>query len=262
MIALTIDCEQWNAPLLRGIETSENNNTDYSKKGNLELLRILDELKIKATFFVTGFFAEKEPEQVRNIFEKGHEVASHGYSHFYRHSNFSKGELEKDILKSKEKIEKVIKKRVIGFRSPQLQYSEELIRILDKTGFKYDSSLHPAFVPGYYNNLSASLSIHRPIKNLKIKEIPIGVIPYIRQPISWVWMRCIGNWWTGIGVNALLRRKISPVVYFHSWEFTKIKSRHVPFYFRYRTGGRFAESFSSFIKTYKKEGFVMLSELI
>lgn len=261
-MAITIDCEQWNAPLLRGIRASENNNTSYSNQGNLKLFRILDDLRIKATFFVTGYFAEKEPEQLKCILEGGHEIASHGYNHFYRGGGITKEDLEKDILKSKEKIEKIIKKKVVGFRAPQLQYSNKLIKILDRLGFKYDSSLHPALVPGYYVNISAPLGIHKPFPNLKIREIPIGVIPYIRQPIGWVWMRCIGNWWTDIGVNALLKQGIDPVIYVHSWEFTKIKSKNVPFYFKYRTGKNFSKRFAGFIKHHKEEEFVTLSELI
>ena len=44
-------------------------------------LRILDQLHVRATFFLLGMHAEKRPELVRAIVAAGHEVASHGYSH-------------------------------------------------------------------------------------------------------------------------------------------------------------------------------------
>ena len=46
-----------------------------------ELLRLLDELDIKATFFVTGANAEIRPETLKSIVESGHEIGNHTYSH-------------------------------------------------------------------------------------------------------------------------------------------------------------------------------------
>lgn len=47
---------------------------------------ILDTLKqenIKATFFVLGSRVENMPETVKRIYEEGHYIANHGYSHVY-----------------------------------------------------------------------------------------------------------------------------------------------------------------------------------
>ena len=45
------------------------------------ILDLLDNFNIKATFAVLGIVAEQHPELIRTIYEKGHEVASHAYSH-------------------------------------------------------------------------------------------------------------------------------------------------------------------------------------
>lgn len=259
MIALTIDCEQWVGPLLRGKNVPENNNVLFSRKGNETLLKIFDEFDIKATFFVTGYFAQKEPKQVKKILSKGHEIASHGYSHYYKKRNFN---LKKDIQKSKELIEQIIGKELVGFRAPQMRYSIKLLRLLDKLGFGYDSSLHPAFVPGKYFNIKSPLHIHKPLKEIDIKEIPAGVMPYTRLPISWVWMRNIGVWWTNIGVNMLLSKNITPNIYFHSWDFAEMNSKHVPFYITRGTGERFCNKLIKFLKIHKKQKFISLNKLI
>jgi peptidoglycan/xylan/chitin deacetylase (PgdA/CDA1 family) len=47
----------------------------------LKILRILEQCSVKATFFIVGSFAAKYPELVKLIFQKGHEVANHSYSH-------------------------------------------------------------------------------------------------------------------------------------------------------------------------------------
>lgn len=45
------------------------------------LLELLRAKKVKATFFVIGFMAEKYPELVRDIALSGHEVGNHSFSH-------------------------------------------------------------------------------------------------------------------------------------------------------------------------------------
>ena len=48
-----------------------------------EILRILDEYNVKATFFVLGSLAERNPELILEEYSRGHYVANHGYSHKY-----------------------------------------------------------------------------------------------------------------------------------------------------------------------------------
>lgn len=47
------------------------------------ILDLLKKENIKATFFVLGNRAEKQPEIVKREYEEGHYVANHGYSHVY-----------------------------------------------------------------------------------------------------------------------------------------------------------------------------------
>ena len=48
-----------------------------------QILDILNERGIKATFFVLGSNVEKNPGMVRRMYEEGHFIANHGYSHVY-----------------------------------------------------------------------------------------------------------------------------------------------------------------------------------
>lgn len=45
------------------------------------ILEILRREKVKATFFVIGFMAEKNPELIKEIAKEGHAIANHSYSH-------------------------------------------------------------------------------------------------------------------------------------------------------------------------------------
>lgn len=255
MIALTIDCEQWTPLLREGIP--QYNNVFYSQEGNEKLLKIFKKFDIKATFFVTGYFAEKYPKQVKKIYLQGHEIASHGYNHCYRNNKIN---IEKDIKKSKNIIEGIIGEKIYGFRAPQAQYSLGLLKILKKLNFRYDSSLHPALVPGFYSNIIYPLNPFIPT-NIGVKEIPIAVMPYLRCPIGWLWMRNFGAWWTNIGVKLLSKKNIIPVLYFHSWEFADISSKYLPFCYLRNTGDKFCNILSNFLKKHKNKKFITLSEL-
>ena len=48
-----------------------------------EILDILKNENIKATFFVLGANVEKYPETIKRIYEEGHYIANHGYTHVY-----------------------------------------------------------------------------------------------------------------------------------------------------------------------------------
>ncbi|NMB07041.1 MAG: polysaccharide deacetylase [Tissierellia bacterium] len=49
-----------------------------------QILDILDEYDVKATFFVIGNLAEKYPDIIKRINESGHGIGNHSYSHSYK----------------------------------------------------------------------------------------------------------------------------------------------------------------------------------
>ncbi|MBU0767032.1 polysaccharide deacetylase family protein [Patescibacteria group bacterium] len=259
MIALTIDAEQWNCPLLEGKDSEENKNISYSRDGNEVLLELFKKYDIKSTFFVTGFFGEKESQQVKLLNNNGHEIACHGYHHYWRgNKNLS---IKEEVSKSKDVIGNIINKKISGFRAPQLQYSSELIEVLNEEGFIYDSSLHPTCIPGAYNNISQPISIFKPLIDSNILEIPVAVSP-MRLPIGWMFMRLFGIDRTIRCCKKLIEKGITPVIYFHSWELVGVKSKNVPFYYTYRTGMPFAKDIEKFIQVFGSSAFTTVENLI
>jgi peptidoglycan-N-acetylglucosamine deacetylase len=114
------------------------------------LLELFSKYKIKATFFVVGYFAEKFPELIKEIHEEGHEIASHSFSHIDLR-NTSKVEIEKDLLKSFNVLEKITGEKVLGFRAPffSIDNSNSWIINFLKKHVKYDSSIFPVKSPLY-----------------------------------------------------------------------------------------------------------------
>ena len=56
---------------------------DGPSSNTSQILDILKERGIKATFFVLGSNVENHPEIVKRMYEEGHFIANHGYSHVY-----------------------------------------------------------------------------------------------------------------------------------------------------------------------------------
>ena len=75
--------------LVKGIYSSDEKNVyltfDDGPSPNVtpQILKILGDYNVPATFFVLGSRAELYPELIRQEFEAGHYIANHGYTHVY-----------------------------------------------------------------------------------------------------------------------------------------------------------------------------------
>lgn len=82
-----------------------------------QILDILRDRQVPATFFVCGKNAERYPETLRRIHREGHTVGNHTYDHpflYFRSRSFMSGEIDR----TQEAIEKIIGQRPSCFRPP------------------------------------------------------------------------------------------------------------------------------------------------
>ena len=217
---------------------------DYSGKGLASCLELFSKLDISATFFVTGKFAERHGPLVDLISRRGHEIANHGYSHKDL-LNIAGEDLRREILDAQQVLEAIARKKIRGFRCPNLRFNKEVFTILKEYDYLYDSSVHPTKVPFRYDNRHYPLE---PFLFDGVLEIPISVTPKLRLPIGWFWMRNLGVSWSLSGAKALIEQGIDVVFYAHNWEFTDISRLDISWTKRRRTGARFQEMISDFVK--------------
>lgn len=82
-----------------------------------QLLDGLKERDVKATFFVMGKHVEQYPELIERMYEEGHLIGNHTYSHIQL--NKSNGEaFKEELVKTNELIEKVTGQEVQYVRPP------------------------------------------------------------------------------------------------------------------------------------------------
>lgn len=93
-----------------------------------DILNTLREHDVKATFFIIGVWAEKNPDEVKMIADEGHDVANHSYSH-YKMSSLNSSAIKSEILKCDRVLKKITGKDVELFRPPYGDYNNDVVRI-------------------------------------------------------------------------------------------------------------------------------------
>ena len=109
------------------------------------VLRLLGHYQTRATFFILGWIAEKCPSLIKEIVAGGHEIASHGYGHELVYKLTSEAFFN-DLRRSKEILESITAKPVLGYRAPSFSITPKsgwALDVLKNVGFKYDSSIFP-----------------------------------------------------------------------------------------------------------------------
>ncbi len=113
------------------------------EQGMPRLLELYEKHNVKATFFYTGYIAKLYPQVVKMAFEKGHEIGSHGLTHRSEKAFdvLSYDQQVEHLRKSKEIIENITGTEIISFRAPAARVNNNIVKALEETGYKIDSSV-------------------------------------------------------------------------------------------------------------------------
>ena len=259
-LLMTVDVEEWYHSMWFDVNKIMDDPPSFCEKDLNSILDFFSALNITATFFVLGEIAETSPGLVEMIADAGHEIACHGYSH---DSATSLGviKFEEHLEKAKGVIERVLRTKLLGYRSPNYGINTEAINILESRGFRYDSSVVPCLrIPGWYGSPSTPVTPYKPSRrngskidsNRDFWEIPIAVLPKVRFPGGGGWyLRNIGSFWTKTIVKMLLKK--GPVtIYIHPWEVSDYHPnlKGVPFHVFRRTGKYVRAAIRNLVKNF------------
>lgn len=154
---LSFDIEDWfHAHNLRQVVSRDEwDECEFRVARNTRtILDLLDDHDAKATFFVLGWVAERAPDLVREIDERGHEIASHGYNHELLYEQ-SPDEVRADLERSLDVLEGLTDQPIRGYRAPSFSITDAAMDVLADLGFEYDSSSFPVSNHDRYGSLSA-----------------------------------------------------------------------------------------------------------
>lgn len=185
------------------------------------LLDLFAAFKVKATFFILGWVAERSPELVRAIAEQGHEIASHGYNHRVL-SRQTPDEFREDVQRSQKCLQNIIGRTVLGFRCSSASITDWAIDILAQEGFLYDSSLFPATYHDVYGKLKNS-DPNKPVERLSngLWEVKFSSLKIAQYQIPWSgggYFRLLPYPIFKWGVTKILEEQGVFNFYIHPWE--------------------------------------------
>jgi polysaccharide deacetylase family protein (PEP-CTERM system associated) len=196
----------------------------------------------KATFFVLGWIAQRLPHLVREIHNRGHEVASHGFSHVLCTTQ-SLPDLKTDLIRSRQLLEEIIGAQVHGYRAPSFSVNDDILKVIQDAGYLYDSSFNSFELNSRYGRLNLADNarggvlypvspgfFELPVSNLKFgtATLPLGGGGYFRLLPFAIFH---------LGVRRVLEKESSYLFYLHPWEIDpeqpRVKEANFSFKFRH-----------------------------
>lgn len=100
-----------------------------------EILEILDEFDVNATFFLVGFWVDDYTDMVKKIDEAGCEIGTHSNTHPDM-VKLDKESVSEELSTSVSKIEAVTGKKVTLFRAPFGSYNNQLLEVAESMNLK------------------------------------------------------------------------------------------------------------------------------
>lgn len=194
------------------------------------MLDLFESVQVHATFFVLGWIAERHPSLVKAIVARGHEVASHGYSHT-NVTRQSPAAFRADIRRTRNLLQDISGTPVRGYRAANFSIGRETawaFTVLEEEGYAYSSSVYPMWHDQDVIQLRQR-GPFTPEETGGLLEIPLTTVSMLGVDLP-----CSGGGyfrllpysvsrWALRRVNSLERRPF--VFYVHPWEIDPAQPR-------------------------------------
>lgn len=248
MIFLHVDVDNlWVYEEEFGIKILPNKEYIYTKSLPL-LLKLLKKTNSKATFMIIG--KDLKLKACRSFCKKavldGHEIANHTWSHPVSFGKLSFEEKKLEIIKTHQIITEACGKKPVGFRGAGYYQDKDIISILKKLGYKYDSSVLPGFAKAFMNTyailkgkenkhktfgrFSYLFSPQRPFeiryrKTQSLSEFPISVFPFIRLPVHTTFAYFFGSLYKKLLLKYIKTKPGYFLYLFHAIDFVDLQRK-------------------------------------
>ncbi|MFI3249671.1 MAG: polysaccharide deacetylase family protein [Eubacteriales bacterium] len=100
-----------------------------------QIIEILEEYDVKATFFVVGDWVDRFPDSVKALFDAGHEIMNHSNDHAH-YPKLSSEEIIADLTACNDKIEAITGVRPTLVRLPYGDYDDKVIVAIRSLGME------------------------------------------------------------------------------------------------------------------------------
>ncbi len=102
----------------------------------LQLLDVLDQYQVKATFFLRGGWVKDHSDLAKEIYRRGHSIGNHSLAHGHM-KTMTQDKVSTDIIESTNIIKNTIGYTPYLFRPPYGEYNNMLLNVLGEQGYPY-----------------------------------------------------------------------------------------------------------------------------
>lgn len=223
---LSVDVEDW-FQVGAFEEVIERGNwdslTDRVNRNTHEVLDLFDQAGAKATFFTLGWVAKRHGDLMREIVDRGHELASHGWDHA-RVFTFTREEFAKDIERARKTLEDASGTQIKGYRAPSFSIDQRTpwaYMELAEQGYTYSSSVAPVR-HDHYGWAEAPRFAFKPLPWADLIEIPVTTAKFAGKRLAaggGGFFRVLPYAFSRWAIRQVNREDERPAVfYFHPWE--------------------------------------------
>lgn len=241
--ALSFDIEDWFH--IVEIKAAEN-PADWASFPSIvqrrtgQILGLLKEFDVRATFFVLGWVAQRYPDLVRRIADGGHEIGTHSFWH-RKVYELTPDTFHEDLIESIDVLQQHAGIKVHGFRAPSFSIvpgTEWAFEIINKAGLRYDASLFPA--RRAHGGYPCEFGPHsrRVSDSQSIAELPMSVLKWGPSRFCFSgggYFRLLPAWLIEHGIRCMEKARRPAVVYLHPRDFaTDCPVAPMPAYRRFK----------------------------
>ncbi len=194
------------------------------ERNTREVLDVLAAGGVRGTFFALGWVADRFPSLLRDVHQRGHEVASHGYEHRLVDA-MDPETFRADLRRASDAIERACGVRVRGFRAPSFSVSARALwayDVLREEGYAYSSSVFPV----RHDRYGIPSFPRHPVRLADGAGRTIWEFPMTTWRVLGVNLPVAGGGWMRLLPPAVMHRAIRAenragapaIVYLHPWE--------------------------------------------
>jgi len=188
-----------------------------------QVLSLLRRHRVRGTFFILGWVAERHPSLVSDIAAEGHEIASHGFAHEAVHG-LSRQEFRDDLHRANDALRNACPGvELLGYRAPSFSINQQTPWAFEElafAGFQYDSSVSPATLHDNYGVRGASRFAYDTGDGvLEIPPTTVRVFGHNLPAVGGGHFRLAPLPLSKLAVKRIQREGHPVVSYFHPWEF-------------------------------------------
>ncbi len=109
-------------------------NAVWGSDNTYEILDILDKYNIKATFFVTGYWANDNKDELIEIKNRGHEIGNHTDNHTHGTQLSAEKNIE-EMIGVHDKVKNIVGVNIELYRPPFGEYNNTVIKTAEELGY-------------------------------------------------------------------------------------------------------------------------------